>query len=153
MATVSAALKRELLALTKQELTVPFLVSKISKTTKNTRDANGKRSFDITPAPWNCQDRMRLKAGEYINTVDVDTTLGSFLVNKLIIEDNLNDVIPGGYYNDVITKKNFDKLINLVSMALMEKKIPIDPNVVRFLQAFEFYGLMLCAAISPSMTP
>lgn len=153
MATVSAALKAELLKLKRSDLTVPFLVSKISKTTKMETDENGKKTFKVKEPEWNLQAKLFLKAGEYINTEDVETTLGSFLVNKLMIEDYVESVVDGHYYNEVITKKSFGKLIDKISMALMENKLPINPNVVKFIQAFEFYGLMLCSATSPSFTP
>jgi hypothetical protein len=154
MSVVSPALKQELLKLKKSDLTVPFLVSKISKTTKVEKDPQtGKKQFHVKDAEWDCQAKMKLKAGEYINKEDVDTTLGSFLVNKLLIEDYVESVVPGGYYNEVITAKKFEKLVNLISTALLEGKLPLQPNVVKFIQAFEFYGLMLTASTSPAITP
>lgn len=154
MAMVSATLKKELLSLTKQDLTVPFIVSKVSKTTKiEVNPDTGKRMFQIKQPEWDLQAKMKLTAGEYINTEDVDTTLGSFLMNKLLIEGTIESVIPGHYYNEPLSKKNFEKIVEKVSMAVMENRIAIDPNVVNFIKAFEFYGLMLCSALSPSFTP
>lgn len=154
MAVATAAQKAELLKLKREDLTVSFIVSKVSKTTKIEIDpTTQKRSFNVKEPEWNLQAKVHLKAGEYINTTDVDTTIGSILVNKLLIEGYVESVVDGHFYNDVITKKSFSKLLDKISTALMENKIALNPNVVKFLQAFEFYGLMLCSALSPSFTP
>lgn len=154
MAVVSAELKRKLLSLKKEDLTVSFLLSKIAKTTKIEYDENGKRKFIVKEPEWNLKAKMKLLKGEYINKTDIDTTLGRFIFNKLIIEDFIDSIIPNGYYNETVTKKNFDKLLNnTVATALMENKIPLIPNVTKFIQYFEFYGLKLVAGISPSITP
>ena len=153
MAVVTAALKRELLALKKEDLTVPFLVSKIAKTTKM-EYVDGKRVFNIKEPEWNLKAKMKLAANEYINTTDIETTLGRFLFNKLVIEGFIDSIMPGGYFNETVTSKSFGKIMNdVVAAALMEEKIPLIPNVTKFIQYFEFYGLKLVASLSPSITP
>lgn len=148
------AVKKELLSMNKRDLTVDFIISKVAKTTKSGKDPNtGKRTFKVTPPAWDLQSTCSLKAGEYINTEDIETTLGSILYNKLLIEGTIESVIPGHFFNEVSTKKAVDKIVRWVSNAIMEEKIPINPNVVNFIQAFEFYGLMLCSALSASFTP
>lgn len=154
MPVVSAELKKELLALKVEDCTVPFLISKISKTTQIRRDQTGaRRGFHVNAPQWDLKATMHLKAGEYINKKDVDTTLGSFLFNKLLIEDKISDIWEGGYFNEVATKKTIGKLINAISTGLMEQKIPLMPNVTGFIQSFEFYGLMLAPALAASLTP
>lgn len=146
--------KKELIAMNKRDLTVDFIVSKVAKTTKSVRDPKtGKRSFEVQPPEWNMQSTCSLKAGEYINTEDIETTLGSILYNKLLIEGTIESIVPGHFFNEVSTKKAVDKIVGWISNAIMEEKIPINPNVVGFIQAFEFYGLMLCSALSASFTP
>ena len=153
MAVASAQVKKELLSLTPDEYTVSLIVSKIAKTTKNVKDpTTGKRHFQIKPPEWDMQAKVHLKAGEYINKEDIDTTVGSIILNKLLIEGKIEPIIPGGFYNEVMTSKAFDKLLEHVSTSLMDGKIPLQPNVVSFLQSFEFYGLMLSSSISPSFT-
>lgn len=153
MAVASAQVKQELLSLTPDEYTVSLIVSKIAKTTKNVSDPRtGKRSFQITPPAWNMQAKVHLKAGEYINKDEIDTTVGSIILNKILIEGKIDSIIPGGFYNEVMTSKAFDKLLEHVSTSLMDGKIALYPNVVSFLQSFEFYGLMLSSSISPSFT-
>lgn len=154
MPAVSADLKKQLLALKPEDCTVPFLISKIAKTTKIKRDQSGARSgFQVKPPEWDLRATMHLKAGEYINQKDVDTTLGSFLFNKLLIEDKISAIWENGYFNEVATKKSIGKLINAVSTGLTERKIPLMPNVTGFIQSFEFYGLMLVPALAASLTP
>lgn len=154
MPAVSPELKKQLLALKIEDCTVPFLISKISKTTRVRRDQFGARSgFQIKPAEWNLQATMRLNPGEYINEKAVDTTLGSFLFNKLLIEDKVSAVWENGYFNEVANKKNIGKLINAISTGLTERKIKLMPNVTGFIQSFEFYGLMLAPALASSLSP
>lgn len=151
---VSAQLKSELLALKKEDLTVDFLVSKIATTTKATKDPRtGKRGFIRQKPQWDLQDTMILNPGEYINIKKEETTVGIFLVNKLLFEGTVADILDGHYVNETMTNKTFGGIMDRISIALMEDKIPLNPNVVKFIQAFEFYGLMLCSAVSPSFTP
>jgi hypothetical protein len=152
MAVASAAIKKELLSKTRQELTVSFLISKIAKTTKIETDENGRRLFNVKLPEWDLQAKVHLNPHEYINEEAVDTTIGSIIVNKLMIEGYVESVVDNHYYNEVITKKSFQKLLDRITNALMDDKIPLNPNVVKFLQAFEFYGLMLASAVSPSLT-
>ena len=153
MSVASAQVKAELLRLKPEEYTVSLIVSKIAKTTKNQRDPNtGKRSFVVKEPEWDMQAKVHLKAKEYINDEDVDTTVGSIILNKILIEGKIDSIVPGHYFNEVMTAKAFDKLMDHVSVSLMEDKIKLIPNVSSFLQAFEFYGLMLASSISPSFT-
>lgn len=153
MSVASATVKQELLSLKPEQYTVSLIVSKIAKTTKNEKDpTTGKRSFVIKPPEWDMQAKVHLNAGEYINEEAVDTTVGSIILNKLLIEGKIESIVPNHYYNEVMTASAFNKLVDHVSTCLMDNKIPLHPNVVSFLQAFEFYGLMLSSSISPSFT-
>lgn len=153
MPMVPQAVKEELLRKPRNELTVSYLVSKISNTTKIQKDDKGHRKFDISTPEWDIRGKIHLKAGEYINTTDVDTTLGQLLLNRLLIEDYIEIAFDNHYCNDVMDKKAFGKIMDRLAVMLMENKIQLNPNVVKFLQAFEFYGLMLCSALSPSFSP
>ena len=154
MATVSAAVKKELLSLKRKDLTVSFIISKIASTTGNETDPNtGKRKFNVKPPEWNLKATMKLEAGEYLNIEPVETTLGIFLVNKLLFEGTIADILPNHYINDTMSSDVFDGVVSRITTALLDNKIKLNPNVVRFIQNFEFYGLMLCSAVSPSFTP
>ena len=153
MPKVSDSIKKELLSLKKEDLTVNFLISKISTTTKNVVDPNtGKKRFDLTPPAWNLKATMQLDAHEYTNIEPVMTTVGIFLVNKLLFEGNIDSILDNHYLNETMTADVFGKVVEKVSIALLDNKLPLNPNVVKFIQAFEFYGLMLCSAVSPSFT-
>lgn len=154
MSTVTPELKKELLALKKSDLTVDFLVSKISSTTKNVKDPKtGKRGFHVEPPVWDLKATMKLEAKEYINKEPVTTTVGIFLANKLLFEDTIESIIDNHYLNEVMTADVIDGVVGKISSALLDNKLPLNPNIVKFIQAFEFYGLMLCSAVSPSFTP
>lgn len=153
MPTVTAVVKKELLALKKEDLTISFILSKVAKSTIGTKDADGNRTFKVIPPVWDMQAKLHLDAGEYTNKEAVDTTLGRFLSNKMLFEGTIDSILPNGYYNETITKKSMGKIMDRVATALMEKKVDLNPNVVQCIQAFEVYGLMLCSAVSPSMTP
>ena len=142
---ISKAEKEELLSLKQEDLSVSLISKLFGKTTSK---ENG--NFVINPPKFNVRDTMRLEAGEYINKSAVDTTVGSFLFNKLMIEGMVEVVIPNGYYNEVIDKKGFGKLVDLISEGLMMQKIPVKPNLVNWLKQYEFYGMKVCTIFSPS---
>lgn len=137
--------KEELLALRQEELTVSLISQLFGKTTTK-KDGQ----FVINPPKFDVRSKLHLKKGEYINQKDVDTTVGSFLFNKIMIEGMLESIIPDGYYNEVIDKKGFGKLVDLLSEALMMEKIPVDPVLIKWLKQYEFYGMKCCTIFSPS---
>lgn len=147
MALLSNEKKQELLALKQDDLKVSTISKLFGKTT--TRSA-GK--FVINPPKFNVRDKLHLNAGEYINIKEVDTTVGSFLFNKLMVEGIIEEIIPNGYYNEVINKGGFNKLIDIISQGLLMKKIPIDPNLIKWIKHYEFYSLKLSTVFSPSYT-
>lgn len=142
---VSNEIKQELLKLKKEDLTISFITKNFGYTTKR----NGNEFVTIPPR-YKQNMKMHLKAGEFINKKDIETTVGIFLFNKLMIENRLEDIIPDGYVNKVVTKKVFDKILGAMSNAVMSGKIKIIPTVSEFLRDYEFYGLKLVSVFSPS---
>ena len=71
--------KKELLALNQDDLSVSLISKLFGKTTSK---KDGK--FVVNEPVYNIRALMHLDAGEYINKEPVDTTVGSFLFNKLI---------------------------------------------------------------------
>jgi hypothetical protein len=137
--------KEELLALKQDELSVSLISKLFGKTTSR---KDGK--FTIIPPRFDVRSPMHLDAGEYINKNEVDTTVGSFLFNKLMIEGMLESIVPNGYYNEVIDKEGFNNLVDMISEGLMMQKIPTDPTLIKWLKQYEFYGMKLCTIFSPS---
>jgi hypothetical protein len=69
-----------------------------------------------------------------------------------MIEGMLDIIVPNGYYNEVINKKGFGKIIDMISEGLMTGNLPVDPNLIKWLKHYEFYGMKLCTIFSPSYT-
>lgn len=139
--------KKELLALKQEELSISLISKLFGKTAKK---VDGK--WEIQNPKFDTKSPLHLDAGEYINQKEVDTTVGSFLFNKLMIEGMLEPVIPNHYYNEVVNKKGFKKLVGMLSEGLMMGKIPVDPVLIKWLKQYEFYGMKAVTIFSPSYT-
>lgn len=142
--------KRKLLALKQEEMSVSYITKAFTRSAKKTI-VNGKIKFVTQEPEFDFRAVFKLKAGEYINTTNITTNVGKFLFNKLIIENTISSIVPGGYYNKVFTKNSWDEIAKWISNSVMEGKLPID-NLVRYLKAFEFYGLKLVTHVSPSFS-
>jgi hypothetical protein len=145
---LTAQKRQELLNIKKSDVSISLLSQKFGTTTSK---EHGK--FEIIPPYFDTRAPLHLKAGEFINKTDVDTTVGIFLFNKIMVEDFIEELVPNGYYNEVITAKAFKNLLNIVSKGVLEKKIPVVPNLISFLKAYEFYSLKATAIFSVSYTP
>ena len=144
---LSASEKQELLSLKQEDLSVPLITKLFGKTTSK---QNGK--FEVHPPKFNTQDKLILEAGEYINKQKVETTVGSFLFNKLMIEGLVEPAVENGYYNEVVTGKKFKALTDSISTCVMMGKIPVYPNLIKWLKHYEFYSMKLVTLFSPSYT-
>ena len=105
----------------------------------------------ILPARYNVIDRVKLRAGEYINKTDIETTLGKIVFNKVCIEPFLKDVITNGYWNTPLDKKGVSALYSEVASALKYGKITTDV-VWKWEKAIEFYSLKAAPIYNPSYT-
>lgn len=148
--SLSEAQKKKLLSMKQEDMTVSFITKTFTKSAK-LETVNGKNKFVETEPEFDLRAVFNLKAGEYINTEDIQTSVGRFLFNKLIIENSISSIAPGGYYNKVFTKKSWGEIAKWISTSVMEGKLPIE-NLVRYLKAFEFYGLKLVTCMSPSFS-
>ena len=147
--TIPADKKKLLLSLKKEDLTVGLITKLFSYTTKVTPE----KTFDVKEPEIDTQWKMILAPGEFTNKEQVETTAGIFLFNKLLVEGNLENVIPNGYYNEVLTKKKFSAFLSMIANAIMSGKITIKPTVYNFLRDYEFWALKLVTIFSPSYTP
>ena len=143
---ISAEEKKELISIPQEKMSVSLISKLFGKTTTKTAD----NKFKINEPKYDVRATVHLEAGEYINKEAIDTTVGSILFNKLMIEGMLENIIPNGYYNEVIDKKGFGKLINLISEGIMMQKIPVNPTLIKWLKQYEFYGMKACTIFSPS---
>lgn len=151
MAIASVEIKSELLQLKQDMITFDLVVKLFGYTTKKNA---GK--MEIVPPHFNTSDRINLKAKEYINEKEENTNIGIILFNKLLIENTIEDIIPGHFFNEVITKDSFKKILNYIGAGIMDRKIsmsdPNDTRLYRFFKAYEFWALKLPAVFSPSYT-
>ena len=134
-----------LLALDKDKITVSLLTKMFAHRTKK-----GGNAFDVKPPEFDTSWKLVLAPGEYINKEQVQTTVGIFLFNKLLIEGDISSIIPNGYYNEIITKKKMNKLLDLIADAVKNRILPVKPSLYEFLRAYEFWGLKLVTIFSAS---
>lgn len=138
--------KQELLSLDKKDLSI----SKITELFGTTTTINLDFTWTAIPPKYDTRSKLHLDAGEYINIEAIDTTVGSFLFNKLMVEGTIEQIIPNHYFNEVVDKKGFKKITSLISTAVMMKKLPVEPNLIEWLRNYEFYGLKASTIFSPS---
>ena len=94
----------------------------------------------INEPRYNVTDRVKLKANEYINTADVDTTLGRIVFNKICIENYIKDIIPDHYWNIPLNKGGVKKLFGLVAEAVKYGRLSTEA-AWKWEKAIEFYSL------------
>jgi len=139
--------KKELLSIKQEDLTITLMSNLFGKTAKK---VDGK--WQIQNPKFDTKSPVHLEAGEYINIEAVDTTVGSILFNKIMVEGMLEPIIPNHFYNEVVNKKGFKKLVALLSEGLMTQKIPVEPTLIKWLKQYEFYGMKAVTIFSPSYT-
>lgn len=105
-----------------------------------------------TPPKFDTTHHVILKAGEYINLKELDTTVGSILFNKLFVEGKIEAAIPNHFFDGEVTGKTFKKFVGYIEKALMEETIKVEPDLLEFLYAYEFYSMKLVTIFSPSYT-
>lgn len=143
MATyVNEVTKKYFLSLKPEELGIKMQTYLFARTA----DPTTKK---ISPPRYNVTDRVKLKAHEYINTTDVDTTLGRIVFNKICIEPYIKDVIPNHYWNLPLDKDNVGKLFNTVSEGIKYNKLSTE-DAWRWTKAIEFYSLKGAVIYNPS---
>lgn len=133
MAYVNEVTKKYFLSLKPEELGIKMQTHLFARTA----DPKTKK---INEPRYNVIDRVKLKANEYINTKDVDTTLGRIVFNKICIETYIKDIIPDHYWNIPLNKKGVSKLFGLVAEAVKYGKLTTE-QAWKWEKAIEFYSL------------
>jgi hypothetical protein len=141
--------KKELLSIKRENLNISS-IAKLFGNTTSLDTKNKKGVFTVNEPKFNPRAKFTLNANEYINKEPVNTSVGIFLLNKLLVEGLLETVVPNGYYNEICNKKKFSKLTDMVASGLMSGTINVEDHVVPFLTAYEFWGLGLVTIFSPS---
>lgn len=133
MAYVNEVTKKYFLSLKPEELGIKMQTHLFARTA----DPKTKK---INEPRYNVIDRVKLKANEYINTKDVDTTLGRIVFNKICIETYIKDIIPDHYWNIPLNKSGVGKLFGLVAEAVKYGKLTTE-QAWKWEKAIEFYSL------------
>ena len=133
MAYVSEVTKKYFLSLKPEELGIKMQTHLFGRTA----DPKTKK---INEPRYNVTDRVKLRANEYINTKDIDTTLGRIVFNKICIEPYIKDVIPDHYWNRPLDKGGVGALFGVVSEALKYGKLSTE-DACKWEKAIEFYSL------------
>jgi hypothetical protein len=142
MAYVNEVTKKYFLSLKPEELGIKMQTHLFGRTADpKTKKINAPR--------YNVTDRVKLKAKEYINTTDVDTTLGRLVFNKICIENYIKDVLPGNYWNTPLDKKGISKLYAAVSEAVKYGTLSTE-EAWQWEKAIEFYSLKAAIIYNPS---
>lgn len=94
-------------------------------------------------------DSMILEANEYLNKSKIETTVGRFIFNKLIVERDLIDIL--GYINEPLTDKTVGKIDGKLSKALLSDKIGID-IFVKYLNRLQWLSMQGHTVIAGSYT-
>ena len=140
--------KKALLSLDSKSINIDDLTKLIGYSTKMEKDENGKnKKFTTIEPKFNLRDKFVLEANEYTNQSQINTTVGIFLFNKLMVEPYITNIVPNGYYNEVCNKKVFGKLCDMVAKAILDKKLDINTQVIPWLNAYEFWGLNLVTIV------
>lgn len=135
--------KKFLLSLKPEDITGEFVYKYLADTYN--RDTKKMVKSKFMPS-----DTFILKRGEYFNTTDIDTTVGSFVFNKLLIEPDFKDVT--GYCNNTIDSKEEGRIDSLITDALISGKINRD-NVVKYKDTFEWFSKQFNSVFCGSFTP
>lgn len=148
--TLTPEQKAKLLAIKKEDLTIKSITRYFGYST-NSVGKDKKKAFDIVPPVFDLRSPFTLKAGEFTNKKDVETTVGKFLFNKLFVEGSeIEKVVPNGYFNVEVNAKNMKKFSQIVADGCMQGVYGTVPTVSDYLKAYEFWGLCLVTIFSPS---
>lgn len=105
----------------------------------------------VEKAKYKPTDRIHLKAGQYTNKEDCDTTLGRLIVNKILCEcTGLMGITD--YMNYVMDDKKYKILENKTTQALKEGKISPE-QMIRYIEYRDWFGLQFHIVVTSSFTP
>ena len=116
MSRISEQDKQYLLSLKPEDITYELGMKLFANTVKN---ENGK--IVEVKSRFEPTDIFNLKKGEYFNKTDIETTVGSFIFNKFIIEPLFTEYLD--YINYEISKSGLGKLESELSELLLNDKI------------------------------
>lgn len=144
MRRISEEEKRNLMALKPEDITYELGMQLFADHVKK---VDGK--VEHIKSQFEPTDYFNLKAGEYFNRTDIETTVGSFIFNKFIIEPLFAQHID--YVNWELTDGGLGKLEGILSQLLLEDKI----NTTEFgdyLDRVQWMGMQFHEPLAASFT-
>lgn len=114
---------------------------------KVTKDSNG--NIKIKESRFEPTDEFDLKAGEYINRTDVNTTVGLFIFNKFIVEPVFSKFID--YVNFTIDDKGLGKFEGMLSQLLLTDEIT-TADFADYLNRIQWLGMQFHEPLAASFT-
>ena len=144
MARVSEADKQYLLSLKPEDVTYELGMELFADHVKKVdgKIVEVKSRFEPT-------DTFNLKAGEYINKEDIETTVGSFIFNKFIIEPKFAQFL--GYVNEVIDSDGLGSLESKLAKLLLDDKIT-TVDFGDYLDRIQWLGMQFHEPLAASFT-
>lgn len=144
MRRISEDEKRYLLSLRPEDITYELGMSLFAD---HVRKVDGKVVEE--KSRFEPTDYFQLKAGEYINKTDIETTVGSFIFNKFIIEPLFAEYID--FVNWELTDGGLGKLEGVLSELLLEDKI--DTTMFGdYLDRVQWLGMQFHEPLAASFT-
>lgn len=133
--------KKELIEKDPKDFTFAYLVELFGD-----RNVKGKR----IKSRFNCNDTIQLNVNEYYNSEPIITTVGRLVWNKIMI-DRVGTRKWFKYNNGILTKKEYMKYENAVTLLLREDVI--SPQLFRtYIDHRDWLGLQLHGIITVSYT-
>ena len=110
-----------------------YLISlKQEDITKNLLEENFARHYDsearrMVPPKYNWSDEFALAPNECHNKEAIKkTNAGLFIINKFVVENLLEHLIPGGYWNVTLDKKGLGKFESYITNGVEDDKLTVD---------------------------
>lgn len=136
--------KNELLKLKPSDFTYERLIDMFA-------DLKEPNSFKVKKAKFLPNDKMTLKSNEYFQNGTIETTVGRFVYNKIMVE-GLGFQKINGYVNDEITDGYNKKIESAISDCLLRDVITVK-QMNRYVDTRDWFTLQLHTAITSSFTP
>lgn len=144
MKRISEEDKKYLMSLSPEDITYDLGMELFSDHVKK---VNGE--FVEVKSRFEPTDYFNLKAGEYFNKTDIETTVGSFIFNKFILEPKFAKYID--YVNYELTDSGLGKFESVLSQLLLNDVIDTD-DFADYLDKIQWLGMQFHEPLAASFT-
>lgn len=144
MSRISEEDKKYLLSLKTEDITYELGMALFADTVRR----EGGKVIEVK-SRFEPTDTFNLKAGEYFNRTDIETTVGTFIFNKFIIEPLFAEHID--YVNWELTDKGLGKLEGMLSQLLLEDVITTT-HFGDYLNRVQWLGMQFHEPLAASFT-